>query len=70
MEERDRRRQQRERESIEAGNDKYTVNGKLKKKYAKKLALDANTTTSQAVLGTGIGKSSKKINYDALQVPH
>ncbi len=69
MEERDRRREQRERDSGES-SDKYTVNGKLRKKYTKRTVVDATTTTSQAVLATGasVKGSSKKINYDALKV--
>ncbi len=69
MDERDRRKQARDRESNER-SDKYTANGKLRKKYTKRLVLDANTTTSQSVLSTGasVKGSSKKINYDALKV--
>lgn len=68
MDERDRRRQARERENGES-SDKYTINGKLRKKYTKRLVVDANTTTSHSVLSTGasVKGSSKKINYDALK---
>lgn len=72
MDERNRRNKQKESEMTET-SEKYTMNGKLRKKYSKRNPLDENTTTSQAVLSTTRGTSkgsSKKINYDALKVAY
>lgn len=66
MEERARRKREREKISEDAGGDKYTETGKLRKKYSKKAAKGA--TASEAVLTSSRG--SKNINYDALKVCH
>lgn len=70
MEERQRRSQLKASETTEI-SEKYTLNGKLRKKYSKRNPVDENTTTSQAVLASTRPASkgnSKKINYDALKV--
>ena len=72
MNERAARKRERELAATSQGvGDRYTLNGKLRKKYTKKVA---NTTpintASDAVYASGrsIKGSSKKINYDALKV--
>lgn len=70
MDERLRRNQLKASETTEI-SEKYTLNGKLRKKYSKRNPSDENTTTSQAVLASTrptVKGNSKKINYDALKV--
>lgn len=68
MEERERRKIDREKDSVLNSTDKYTVDGKLRKKYRKKME-QKPSSTSEAVASTGasIKGASKKINYDALK---
>lgn len=71
MDERDRRRELKERDAAAMGDgDRFTANGKLRRKYTKRQAA-GNATTSEAVLSAGAGGgkgASKKINYEALKV--
>lgn len=69
MEERARRKRERDRTSQDYSGDRYTETGKLRKKYSKR-ATGKGATTSEAVLSSTAASSrvSKNINYDALKV--
>ena len=71
MEERARRKRERELAMGGQYSDKYTESGKLRKKYVRKAQqVKENSTASGAVMSsrTTVKGASKKINYDALKV--
>lgn len=65
MEERARRKREREKASEGQYSDKYTQSGKLRKKYTKK---SASNGANSDLAGSAVQASSKKINYEALKV--
>jgi hypothetical protein len=69
MEERARRKREREASTDVTASDKYTVSGKLRKKYTKRV-MGESSSTSEAVMASRakVKGASKKINYDALKV--
>jgi hypothetical protein len=71
MEERTRRKHERQQAAEGSNTDKYTQSGKLRKKYVKRAVgiKDAETVSDVIMSSKDIVKgASKKINYDALKV--
>lgn len=71
MEERARRKREREQAADGANTDKYTQSGKLRKKYMKQSLANKHTTSASDVImasKNAVKGASKKINYDALKV--
>ncbi len=70
MEERARRKREREQAAEGANTDKYTQSGKLRKKYMKQAqSTKPGASTSDVIMASKnlVKGASKKINYDALK---
>lgn len=68
MEERARRKREREKTSDGQNTDKYTQGGKLRKKYTRKVNNHSNASDAAMSSRSTVKGASKKINYDALKV--